>query len=173
MSEKIIEIVDKIDASKVFNELSHPKSGGICVFVGTVREFTKGEEVVSLEFETYKKMALKEMDKIATEAFVKWNLNKVIIRHAVGLKEELKTNLSETSSLYYQTVKANETNNTAIKNVQISQVLDQFYELKISISTYGEVENDVPIFCPAFTDSSAGFGLVLHQHNNPDLAEDI
>ena len=87
MSEKIIEIVDKIDASKVFNELSHPKSGGICVFVGTVREFTKGEEVVSLEFETYKKMALKEMDKIATEAVVKWDLNKVIIRHAVGLKE--------------------------------------------------------------------------------------
>tara|TARA_R110000765_G_scaffold163627_3_gene268549 strand:+ start:389 stop:808 length:420 start_codon:yes stop_codon:yes gene_type:complete len=87
MSEKIIEIVDKIDASKVFNELSHPKSGGICVFVGTVREFTKGEEVVSLEFETYKKMALKEMDKIATEAVVKWDLNKVIIRHVVGLKE--------------------------------------------------------------------------------------
>lgn len=24
-------------------------------------------------------------------------------------------------------------------------------------------EHDVPIFCPAFTDSSAGFGLVLHQ----------
>jgi len=24
-------------------------------------------------------------------------------------------------------------------------------------------ENDVPIFCPAFSDSSAGFGLVLHQ----------
>jgi deoxyhypusine synthase len=28
-------------------------------------------------------------------------------------------------------------------------------------------ENDVPIFCPAFTDSSAGFGLVLHQAKNP------
>ncbi|HLD76684.1 MAG TPA: deoxyhypusine synthase [Rickettsiales bacterium] len=26
---------------------------------------------------------------------------------------------------------------------------------------------DVPIFCPAFTDSSAGFGLVLHQVKNP------
>ena len=26
---------------------------------------------------------------------------------------------------------------------------------------------DVPIFCPAFTDSSAGFGLVLHQKRNP------
>jgi deoxyhypusine synthase len=29
-------------------------------------------------------------------------------------------------------------------------------------------QHDVPIFCPAFTDSSAGFGLVLHQANNPE-----
>ncbi|MCX6257238.1 MAG: deoxyhypusine synthase [Bacteroidia bacterium] len=28
-------------------------------------------------------------------------------------------------------------------------------------------ENDVPIFCPAFSDSSAGFGLVMHQWENP------
>jgi len=28
-------------------------------------------------------------------------------------------------------------------------------------------ENNVPIFCPAFTDSSAGFGLVMHQEKNP------
>jgi len=28
-------------------------------------------------------------------------------------------------------------------------------------------EHDVPIFCPAFSDSSAGFGLVLHQHRRP------
>lgn len=29
-------------------------------------------------------------------------------------------------------------------------------------------ENDVPIFCPAFSDSSAGFGLVMHQVERPD-----
>lgn len=29
-------------------------------------------------------------------------------------------------------------------------------------------EHDVPIFCPAFSDSSAGFGLVLHQTERPD-----
>ena len=28
-------------------------------------------------------------------------------------------------------------------------------------------DNNVPIFCPAFTDSSAGFGLVIHQERNP------
>ena len=87
MSRKIVEIVDIIDTSKVFMELSDAHSGGICVFVGTVREFTQGEEVVSLEFETYKKMALMEMEKIASDAMKKWKLNKVIIRHAVGLKK--------------------------------------------------------------------------------------
>ena len=29
-------------------------------------------------------------------------------------------------------------------------------------------DNNIPIFCPAFTDSSAGFGLVIHQEKNPD-----
>jgi deoxyhypusine synthase len=29
-------------------------------------------------------------------------------------------------------------------------------------------EKNVPIFCPAFSDSSAGFGLVKHQWENPD-----
>ena len=29
-------------------------------------------------------------------------------------------------------------------------------------------DNNVPIFCPAFTDSSAGFGLVIHQEKNPN-----
>ncbi|MFO8128478.1 MAG: deoxyhypusine synthase [Bacteroidales bacterium] len=29
-------------------------------------------------------------------------------------------------------------------------------------------EKGVPVFCPAFTDSSAGFGLVKHQWDNPD-----
>jgi len=29
-------------------------------------------------------------------------------------------------------------------------------------------ENDIPIFCPAFSDSSAGYGLVWHQVEHPD-----
>ncbi len=87
MNEPIIEIVDDIELSKVYEELSDSKSGGICVFVGTVREFTNNEEVVSLEFETYTAMALKEMRKIANEALEKWHLNKVVMRHAIGAKK--------------------------------------------------------------------------------------
>ncbi|APA65412.1 molybdenum cofactor biosynthesis protein MoaE [Maribacter sp. 1_2014MBL_MicDiv] len=84
--KKVIEIVNDIDTAKVYAELSDTKSGGICVFVGAVREFTNNEEVVALEFETYQAMALKEMNKIADRAFEKWTLNKVVMRHAVGEK---------------------------------------------------------------------------------------
>ncbi|SNR68255.1 molybdopterin synthase subunit MoaE [Maribacter sedimenticola] len=82
----VVEIVDVIDTAKVYTELNHVESGGICVFVGTVREFTNQEQVIALEFETYRDMALKEMEKIADTAIEKWNLNKVVLRHAVGEK---------------------------------------------------------------------------------------
>jgi len=40
---------------------------------------------------------------------------------------------------------------------------------------YAAYEKDVPIFCPAFSDCSAGFGLVAHQHergNKPKVSLD-
>lgn len=84
--KKIIEIVNDLDTKTVYEELSDPGSGGICVFFGAVREFTNNEEVTALEFEAYESMALKEMDKIADRAVEKWDLNKVVIKHAVGKK---------------------------------------------------------------------------------------
>jgi len=84
--KKRIEIVDHIDTSQVYADLSDPQSGGICVFIGAVREFTQEEEVIALEFETYKTMALKEMEKIADNAMEKWSLNKIVMKHAVGKK---------------------------------------------------------------------------------------
>lgn len=51
------------------------------------------------------------------------------------------------------------------------------YELGRYLTTHAKKKNslvqtafekNVPIFCPAFSDSSAGFGLVMHQWENPD-----
>ncbi|MBU1099711.1 MAG: deoxyhypusine synthase [Bacteroidetes bacterium] len=33
---------------------------------------------------------------------------------------------------------------------------------------YAAYKNNVPIFVPAFSDCSAGFGIVMHQHKNPE-----
>lgn len=63
------------------------QSGGIDVFIGTVRDSTKGKTVVRLEFEAYEPMAIKEMQKIANEAFNKWPVQKLLIHHRIGVLE--------------------------------------------------------------------------------------
>ena len=62
-----------------------PESGGIDVFIGTVRNATKGKKVIHLEFEAYENMALKEMRKIAEDILRKWPVHKILIHHRTGL----------------------------------------------------------------------------------------
>jgi molybdopterin synthase catalytic subunit len=61
-----------------------PESGGIDVFIGTVRNATKGKKVVHLEFEAYEPMAISEMKKIAEAAINKWPVHKILIHHRTG-----------------------------------------------------------------------------------------
>lgn len=84
--ETLIQISENLDCSTLYDELKHPESGGICIFVGAVRNHNKGEEVEALFFEAYEAMAIKEMQKIADEARQKWPLHKIVLRHAVGSK---------------------------------------------------------------------------------------
>lgn len=60
------------------------ESGGISIFVGTVRNQTKGKTVLRLEFEAYKPMAISEMTKIANQITKDWPAHKVAIHHRVG-----------------------------------------------------------------------------------------
>lgn len=62
-----------------------PGSGGIDVFIGTVRNATKGKAVVRLEFEAYEAMAITEMEKIAKQAIEKWAVQKLLIHHRTGI----------------------------------------------------------------------------------------
>ncbi|MFQ5448659.1 MAG: molybdenum cofactor biosynthesis protein MoaE [Saprospiraceae bacterium] len=59
-------------------------AGAVNVFIGTVRDSTKGKRVVRLEFEAYEPMALSEMEKIARRAIEKYQVLKVAIHHRVG-----------------------------------------------------------------------------------------
>ena len=65
--------------------VSDPSVGGIDIFVGTVRNRTKGKEVLRLEFEAYGSMAIREMQKIADSAREKWELIGIAIHHRTGI----------------------------------------------------------------------------------------
>ncbi|MDB5007409.1 MAG: moaE1 [Mucilaginibacter sp.] len=64
-----------------------PESGGIDIFIGTVRNATKGKPVIRLEFEAYEPMAIAEIEKIAKQASEKWPVQKVLVHHRTGVLE--------------------------------------------------------------------------------------
>lgn len=65
--------------------VSTESAGGVAVFIGTVRNQTKGKPVVRLEFEAYAPMAISEMRKIAELAQERWEAEKITIHHRTGV----------------------------------------------------------------------------------------
>ena len=85
MQSRDIQIYDTpIDVAKVESFVYDSDCGGVVSFIGTVRNATKGKNVVRLEFESFKPMAIKELNKIADTIFEKWPVKKLSIHHRVG-----------------------------------------------------------------------------------------
>ena len=74
-----------IDEQAVIELVRSENCGGLSVFVGTVRNQTKGKAVVRLEFEAYESMALKKMQEIAEKARTRWQTDQIAIYHRVGV----------------------------------------------------------------------------------------
>lgn len=73
-----------LDQNECLRAVEDGGAGGTVVFVGTVRNQTKGKKVVKLEFEAFEPMAIKEMRKIAESIVEEWNALHVSIHHRVG-----------------------------------------------------------------------------------------
>lgn len=85
MNTEIKLSIITLDVQHCINWIMSPDCGGIDVFIGTVRNATKGKAVLRLEFEAYDKMAINEMQKVANEAADKWPVQKVLIHHRTGI----------------------------------------------------------------------------------------
>ncbi len=81
-----IKILDTpLNIQSCIDWVMSPDCGGIDVFIGTVRNATKGKTVIQLEFEAYESMAVSEMKKIAEDVLLKWPVQKILIHHRTGL----------------------------------------------------------------------------------------
>ncbi|ALM50852.1 hypothetical protein AMR72_17685 [Flavobacterium psychrophilum] len=69
----------------------------------------------------------------------------VVITDAVNLDSKNISKFNSSSPTYFIVPEAENTNNVAIDSVYISQVMDNFYEIKVDMEAFGDVENDVPI----------------------------
>ena len=74
-----------LEVQRCLDFVSDAAVGGMDVFVGTVRNQTKGKEVLKLEFEAYEPMALREMQKLADQAREKWDVLRIAVHHRTGV----------------------------------------------------------------------------------------
>ncbi len=76
---------DPIDLAAAYERASDDRAGAVASFVGTVRNATKGQAVVRLEYEAYEEMAVDELRRIAGIAAAEHDLLAVEIVHRTGI----------------------------------------------------------------------------------------
>ena len=60
-------------------------AGAVATFLGIVREFSRGRQVVHLEYEAYPEMAEATMRQIGQEIRARWPVDDIAIVHRVGV----------------------------------------------------------------------------------------
>ncbi len=55
---------ESLSVDECMRAVQHPSAGGVCVFVGVVRDHAEGKPVARLDYEAYTDLALREMRRI-------------------------------------------------------------------------------------------------------------
>jgi molybdopterin synthase catalytic subunit/molybdopterin converting factor small subunit len=71
----------------VVREVARPGAGAIATFTGTVRDRSRGRDVLHLDYEAYEEMAEATMARLAGELKRRYELCEVAIHHRVGRVE--------------------------------------------------------------------------------------
>ena len=84
-----IHLTDQpIDVAAVLASVQDDGAGAVNTFIGTVRNQSTGRRVVHLDYEAYDKMAVRQMELVATQAQEKWPmLRQVAVTHRKGRLE--------------------------------------------------------------------------------------
>ncbi|HUI10396.1 MAG TPA: molybdenum cofactor biosynthesis protein MoaE [Bacteroidota bacterium] len=75
----------RIDPADVLGRIATPGTGGIDVFIGTVRDTNEGKAVASIEYTAYIPMAEEMLRKIEQEIRARWQVEQVVLLHRIGL----------------------------------------------------------------------------------------
>ncbi len=82
------KMVDRLpDATQLATLVRSDADGAICVFLGVARKYSRGREVVHLEYEAYPEMAERKMAEIGQEIKEKFGAERVAIFHRTGVLE--------------------------------------------------------------------------------------
>jgi molybdopterin synthase catalytic subunit len=74
-----------LDPASVLVAVSTPQSGGVDMFVGTVRDHSGGRRVKGIEYTAYVPMAEKLMAEIERDVRRQWSIENIILMHRIGV----------------------------------------------------------------------------------------
>jgi len=81
----MIEITDKpISPELVVNKVKTDSSGCVLAYIGVIREYSRGKQVLSVEYKDSKGTTENRLQEIAGEAKQKWQLDNIAICHRIG-----------------------------------------------------------------------------------------
>lgn len=79
---------DPLDVPALIQDATDPESGGLGIFIGTVRKTSAQfaeRNVLRLEYDAHEGMAAKELEDLALEAASRWPLRRVVALHRTGI----------------------------------------------------------------------------------------
>lgn len=78
---------DVIDYHDLMEQVRRDDCGGVCAFLGTVRDLTGDKVTVALEYEAYAAMAEKKMAEIEADTRTRWPVKEMVVEHRLGRLE--------------------------------------------------------------------------------------
>ncbi len=69
----------------------------------------------------------------------------IIITDATGINEKQLKSISKNENSYFIIPQVEQKNNVSIDSIYISETLENFYEIQVQLSSYGENQKEVPI----------------------------
>lgn len=81
----MIDIVETdLELEPLVQHVRKNSNGAVVTFLGVVRGFSRGRNVLYLEYEAYRDMAIRKMQQVADEAREKWAIDDIAMLHRVG-----------------------------------------------------------------------------------------
>ena len=84
----LLEVTHRtLEPERLREHVRNDASGAVALFLGVVRNNSRGRQVRYLEYDAYPQMAEKIMQQIAHEIMERWSLSDVAMQHRIGRLE--------------------------------------------------------------------------------------
>jgi molybdopterin synthase catalytic subunit len=84
-AEPYVELTaDPLDLMALVRRVEHREAGAVATFTGTVREHSRGQTVVRLDYEAYAEMVVEELRRVAADVAARHDLLGIAVAHRHG-----------------------------------------------------------------------------------------